>query len=188
MENKNKLSFDILATDNMSEEEFLRAREEFFEKYPECPRDPHIEVLDLVMKREWAEKILSGEKKIEFRDFSDFYCNRLYDKETFDFVDKMLDEDNMEAVLAQNVFFSPIKQVYVIHFHNYNNSWFLDVSLKTNDYLTIQDEDIEFLHKEFNCHELDDDLKKCKEMKISQKNRPQMFYFVIDEVLNTNLK
>ena len=66
MENKNRLSYDILATDDMTDEEFQRAMDEFFEKYPECTRDPHIEVLDLVIKRETAEKILSGEKMVVY--------------------------------------------------------------------------------------------------------------------------
>lgn len=180
------LSFDILATDDMSAEEFARAKEEFFEKYPECPVDPSVECLDLLTKREEAEKILSGEKKIVFVDFNDFYCDKLYDQQTHDFVDKLL-ADHDDGTLAYGVFYSPIKHVYTIHFHNYSNTWYLDVLLKVNDIMTISDDDIEFLHKEFNCYELDGELKECNKKKIPLDERPQKFYFVIDEVLDTNL-
>ena len=180
------LSFDILATDDMTKEEFERARAEFYEKYPECPVDPSVECLDLLTKREEAEKILSGEKKIVFVDFNDFYCDKLYDQQTHDFVDKLL-ADHDDGTLAYGVFYSPIKHVYTIHFHNYSNTWYLDVLLKVNDIMTISDDDIEFLHKEFNCYELDDELKECNKKKIPEDKRPQKFYFVIDEVLDTNL-
>ena len=40
-----------------------------------------LEVLNLVMRKQFAQEILEGKKKIEFRAFSEHYSSRLYDKE-----------------------------------------------------------------------------------------------------------
>lgn len=187
MENKDRLSFDILTTDDMSAEEFARAKEEFYEKYPECPRDPRLDKLDIMIKREKAEQILSGKIKVDFVPFDDFYCKILYDGETFDFVDKMIEEGNTEAFCAQGVFFNSVKQVGFIHYHNYSNSWFLDVAVVNNDFLTVTDENVDFLNREFNCHELDNELKECNKKNLPDDKLPQKYYFVLGEVLDTNL-
>lgn len=39
--------------------------------------DTIIYMLDLVLKKHWFEKIKSGEKKIEFRKFSDYWKKRI---------------------------------------------------------------------------------------------------------------
>lgn len=63
----------------MTDEQYFAAQNEFMEKY-KAPACEPIEVLDLVMRREFAEAILSGEKKVEVRNGSEHYFNRLTDK------------------------------------------------------------------------------------------------------------
>ena len=50
--------------DSMTDVEYFAAEDEFMEKY-NAPKCKPIEVLDLIMRREFAEEILSGEKKVE---------------------------------------------------------------------------------------------------------------------------
>ena len=63
----------------MTDEQYFAAQDEFMEKY-KAPACEPIEVLDLIMRREFAEAILNGEKKVEVRNCSDHYFNRLTDK------------------------------------------------------------------------------------------------------------
>ena len=56
-----------------SAEEYAAAREEFFKSHPEAPEARDVECLNLIMRREFAEQILAGTKKLEFRAYSDAY-------------------------------------------------------------------------------------------------------------------
>ena len=168
--------------DFKTEEEFAAAKDEFFANHPEAPRTEGIDCLNLVMKREWAEKILSGEKKLEFRDFTQFYASRLIDKNVNKYLNEHVDDD--EVVM----FCNDIRQVEKIHFHNYNNSWFLDVECTFNDAFSVTKNDIEFLQEEYDCHEFDEDLESLEAANVPEKERPYIFYFVIGKVLDTNLE
>lgn len=63
----------------MTDEQYFAAQDEFEKKYG-APRCEPIKVLDLIMRREFAEAILNGEKKVEVRNGSEHYMNRLTDK------------------------------------------------------------------------------------------------------------
>ena len=163
---------------------FDKELEEFRAKYPDCPPVNPIPVLDLIMKREYAEAILRGEKKVEFRIISDHYANRIYDQAMVDFVDRH--KDDSEVSMAVDYYISEIRPVQTIHFHNYDNSWFLDVSVRMNDFVSVISDDVKFLHEQYGCHELDEELKQVQRDKM--QNPPSYFYFEIGEVLDTNLK
>lgn len=60
-------------------EEYATARDEFFKSHPDAPIAKDVECLSLIMRREYAEQILAGTKKLEFRSYSDFYVKRLSD-------------------------------------------------------------------------------------------------------------
>ena len=165
--------------------------EAFFEKYPDCPRSKPVECLNLIMKKEFAEQILSGEKKVEFRAYSKHYCDRLYETAVVDWSDKKAaeieDEEARGAFLDEVLdYASPLRPVKKIHFHNYSNSWYLDVECIANYTTIIERTDVEFLQDEFGCHELDEELERLEKMKA--KDRPILFYFAIGKVLDTNLK
>lgn len=182
MEEKNYEDL-ILREDEMTDEEWDAAYDEFYERYPDCPVAEPIECLDLIMRREFAEMILRGEKKVEFRDFSDHYANRLCDKEVRKYIDTKQDDDDFMVEVGN--FVSSMRPVKKIHFHNYNNTWFLDVSVTLNDVISCSDSDIEFLHEEFDCYELDEDNEYYGEQE--DEEMPEWFYFVMGEVLDTNL-
>ena len=162
-------------------EEYAAAREKFFESNPDAPEAEDIECLNLIMKRVWAEQIIAGTKKLEFREYKPFYIKRLIDPKVADYIQEHIDDD--DAMM----FCSDIRQVEKIHFHDYNNSWFLDVECKFNDAFSITKEDIEHLHKVYGCHDYDDDLKRMDAVNVPIEERPWIFFFVIGKVLDTNL-
>lgn len=163
-----------------TEEEYLAAREEYFKSHPEAPEARDVECLNLIMKREYAEQILKGTKKLEFRAYSDHYVKRLIDREVSDYMRMHVDEDETF------MFCNDIRQVKKIHFHNYNNSWFLDVECDFNDAFSITKNDIRFLQDKYGCHDFDEDLAYFEAR--GDKHRPYLFYFVCGKVLGTNLK
>ena len=162
-------------------EEFAAACEQFFKSHPDAPIVQDIECLDLIMKKVYAEQILAGTKKLEFREYKDFYVKRLIDPDMFDYIRSHIDDDNVV------MFCSDIRQVKKIHFHDYNKSWYLDIECDFNDVFSINKKDIEYLQKKYGCHDYDDDLKRMEVMAVPQNERPYLFYFVCGKVLGTNL-
>ena len=75
-----------------------------------------------------------------------------------------------------------IKIVRSLHFHNYNNSWEMDVECIANGIIAICPEDIKMLQDNFNCHELDDMLETCEEY---GDNPPLLFYFACGKIENS---
>ena len=163
-------------------EEYAAAREKFFESNPDAPEAEDIECLNLIMKRVYAEQILAGTKKLEFRAYKPFYIKRLIDPKVANYIQEHIDD---EDVLT---FCSDIRQVEKIHFHDYNNSWYLDVECKFNDAFSITKEDVKQLHKVYDCHDYDDDLKRMDAVKVPIEERPWIFFFVCGKVLDTNLE
>ena len=161
-------------------EEYATAHEKFFESHPEAPLAKDVDCLNLIMRREYAEQILAGTKKLEFRAYSDFYVKRLIDPDVADYIGAHIDDD--EVV----VFCNDIRQVKKIHFHNYNNSWFLDIECDYNDAFSITKKDVAYLQERYDCHDFDADLERFE--KANVEKRPWLFYFVCGKVLDTNLE
>ena len=156
-------------------EEFVAARQQFFESHPEAPEAKDIECLNLIMKKEFAEQIIAGTKKLEFRAYSNHYVSRLIDKDVSAYIQRHINDDKVIT------FCNDIRQVKMIHFHNYENSWILDVECDFNDVFCINKQDIDFLHEKYNCHDFDDDLARFEAMKAEQ--RPYIFYFVCGKII-----
>ena len=174
----------------MTEEQWLAAWDEFDAKYG-APRVKALPVLNLIMRREFAEAIVKGEKKVEIRSFSDHYFNRLTDKVVDKWMSDHRDDKNMDKE-AFNEFMCSTRPVDRIHFHNYNNTWHLDVTVTENALIALTEDNVEDLQKRFGFHDLDGMLEKIRNDEAKTNSdviaRPLFYYFVIGEVLNTDLK
>lgn len=159
------------------------AKDKFFEKYPDCPVSEPIKCLNLIMKREFAEAIVNGEKKVEYRAYSQHYYDRLYDKKVAAYASKVADEDLDDYM----EFAKPLRTVEKIHFHPYNNSWWLDVECIDNFTACPCKEDVEYLEAEYGDTELKDMQREFDGQK-GNTNRPIFFYFAVGKILDTNLR
>ena len=154
-------------------QEYFKKFDKMCAKYPNYRDADSIECLDLVMKREHAEAIIRGEKVIEFRDMSEYYMKRLYDDRVLQFMEEHTDDPLVQECAE------PMKEVKTIHFHNYNNSWSLDVECELNDIVLVNEEQVGYMQEEYGCHELDAILEREK----NSDEKSMFFYFVIGNIL-----
>lgn len=170
----------------VTEEEILHfgeEREAFHAKHPDCPRAEHVECLNLVMKREFAEQIARGEKTVEYRAYSAHYRNRLYDKAVGEYMEAHADD---EKLIKQVLDFEPVlRQVKKIRFHNYNNTWHLDVECVANDVCAATREDGEYIKDEYGNSELLEEALELEKNKV--KDLPVFFFFVLGKILDNGL-
>lgn len=139
------------------------------------------EAHDLLMKKKFALDIIEGRKTVEVRSFTDHYISRFLDKEVMKGNEKL--KRKMDDPDWENEF----KDIWCIHFHDYNNSWYLDVAIETVGMCIVDSQDIERLMAEYpGFSDLLEDAKKNDAL--PNDERPMIFYFVIDKVLATNLK
>ena len=152
--------------------QFVLKKRKLVELYPEYREPEPIPVLNLIMRREFAEEIVSGTKKLEFRDFSDFYCGKLLDKTNYD-LQVTLPDDLKEACEI-------VRQVKSIHFHNYNNSWELDVECLSTFYFEISQTGLKYIQDFYNCHDYDEDAEYYSEV---GGRPPLLFAMAVGKIL-----
>ena len=169
--------------DLMTREQYNTARDEFYKRHG-APVSKPVDKLDLIMRKEKALAIIKGDRKVEFRQINDDYYNMLNDEEVYDWMMDHRMDDGMDTE-AMYEFICPTRPVMTIHFHDDENSWFLDVECTKNDLACLFPKDVEYLQKRFGCHELDHILQEYERK--NEQMRPAFFYFALGKVLDTNL-
>lgn len=130
-----------------------------------------VEAFDLIMKKENAWDILDGKKALELRSVSPFYVRRfLNPKRTLNMTFKA---------------FEP-KDIHAIHFHDYNNSWFLDCSCSHVVYINAHPNCNRFLHALRN-HDLDELISENEQKGLKEEDCDVVFGLVIKHIYGTNL-
>lgn len=154
-------------------------RRAFFRKYPDIKPSENIKCLSLLLKKEFAEAIINGEKTVEFRNYTKYYCGRLYDAKLVQYGDAHVSDKDMEDFVD---FTRPLRKVETIHFHNYNNTWSLDVEVIDNWTVIVDKAGVQDMQEAFGCHELDGLLEELEEKKATE--RPIFFYFALGKVIS----
>lgn len=166
-----------------TQEDFEKGYEEFKRKFPDYREPRPIECLKLVMRKEYAEEILKGEKTVEFRAFSEHYMKRLNDNDVVDFMNKYYGTESEDGVMYYAQMVRPVR---IIHFYSYSNTWHLDVECDWNSFVCVTDKDVRFLNERFGCHELDDMLAEMNAR--GETERPMFFAFACGKVTDTDLR
>jgi len=137
--------------------------------------DKEVDAYDFLMKKENALEIMSGKKKLEIRSFTPKYYKLLIDREQ-----EAKNRENPEEYIL------PIRtDISFIHFHNYNNSWFLNVKIKEIGLAMMDKEEIEILAEEFDFHDYDNEWQKFEKLPNAQK--PMFFWFAIEKIIEHNV-
>lgn len=127
------------------------------------------EAFDLIMRKEFAWDILEGRKKAEFRNLSAFYIKRF-------FVPKKTLQETLDAF--------ELKDACYVHFHDYGNTWYLDVRLNDFLLLSVHPDCLDLLHQ-LDCYEFDEMAKENAGK--SAADVLQFFALKIYSILGTNL-
>lgn len=131
------------------------------------------EAFNLILQKKYAYDILKGIKRIEFRDFfSDKLCS-IFFKET----------KNTKSP----DFFKP-RDIFCIHFHDYSNTFFLDVSIEAVDVTAVHPDNREYFHQ-YGHHELDAEMDEVEAAGLSPKDKKVRWFITlpITGIINTNL-
>lgn len=163
--------------------EFEKKEKEFYKLFPDSPRAVDIERLNLILKREYAIDILTGAKKFEWRTVSDYYIKRLCAKGYFEWAEKYVDDPKYQELVPYADY---INDVRTIHFHDYNNKWYLDVECNALYEVYATEENAKFFREELNCHDLDEEAAWCAEH-CAEGEETMYFTFELGNVIDTNL-
>ena len=133
-------------------EDWKRKFDEIAKIHRTLKEPQEIEVLDLILTKQNAEDIINGSKKVEYRDFTDFYIKRVMDEEIVNALNCYKDNEQVKAICAPDEVkdvLDPVRIVNTIHFHNYNNTWSLDVECINNDLVFVDEEIADWICEEF---------------------------------------
>lgn len=140
--------------------------------------------LNLIMKKQYALDIINGKKKVEYRNYSKHYFDRLYDKDMLDMLEKYAEDEDVKKICEPYDvmdFLDPLRVVKTIRFHNYNDTWSLTVECKENNIIALTDPNIDYMHKEFGDTEFADAVKELQ--KAGVEDRPILFYFALGNII-----
>ena len=128
-----------------------------------------IECLNLIMKKQYALDIISGKKKVEYRNYSKHYFDRLYDKEVLDIYDQYAnDEEVIEICKPLGV-------------DSFIDTWSLTVEVVDNHIIALTDPNINYMYEEFGDTEFAESVKELQKAGID--DRPVVFFFALGKIL-----
>lgn len=90
---------------------------------------------------------MKGEKTVEYRQYSDFYINRLYDKDVMKFHEEHKENEEIDGEYGRYGMLDAIRRVRKIHFHDYSNTWYMDVEVLDNNYIYLNKKDQEGMNE-----------------------------------------
>lgn len=133
-----------------------------------------VEAYDLLMKKENALDIISGNKTLEIRVFSNHYAKMFTDQKQLEINEELRREGKDYECIE------PIKGIQYVHFHNYNNSWALDVKIDEIGLSSMTEEDIEDLH-DFDFHDYDKEWQQYEDKDI--EDIPMFYWLHIKDIV-----
>lgn len=136
-----------------------------------------VEAYDLLMRKEHALDIIAGKKTLEIRAFSDHYYKMFTDKKAVE-ENKRLQKEGRDDECVE-----PVRiDVQYIHFHNYNNSWTLDVEIDSLGTCLMSEDEIKWLADEFDFHDYDNEWQQYAEL--PDDDKPMFYWLHIIGVVN----
>lgn len=114
-----------------------------------------IEAFNLIMKKEWAKKILDGSKTVEFRAYSPFYIKMFTIPESFEENNRRLAEAE-RLNLPDPELIPDSSPISAIHFHPYGKSWHLDCLIDDIKLVGCDRGGAMELREDWGSHDLDD--------------------------------
>lgn len=144
----------------------------------------NIQCLNLIMKKQYALDIINGKKKVEYRNYSKHYFDRLYDKKMLEMLDEYAENEEVKQICAPGdvaTFLDPLRIVETIRFHNYNDTWSLTVECIENDIVALSDPNIDYMYKEFGDTEFAEAVRELQKAGVDE--RPIMFYFALGNII-----
>lgn len=141
------------------------------------------EALNLILQKTFAEQMIAGTKRLEVRNFSDFYVKQLLDTKQFNKFIKSVEDPDAEYDETKSVF----KQKYkYLHFRNRQNTWFLDIECKQMFVDFVEPDAIRQLGEEFGFHDYDYLIPQL-EAEGDGAEIDNIFCFEVGKVIATNL-
>ena len=135
-----------------------------------------VEAYDLIMKKAFALEILNGQKTLEIRPYSPFYCSRFVD------VHQLEENERRRAAGREDEILAPYRtDIGFIHFHDYGKTWVLDVAIDEIGVSDLTREGVAFLADEFGFHDYDEEWQQYEGM--PEDEVPTFFYLHICEVV-----
>ena len=140
--------------------------------------------LNLIMKKQYALDIINGKKKVEYRNYSKHYFDRLYDKAMLDMLNEYAEDEEVKQICAPydvDAFLDPLRVVKTIRFHNYNDTWSLTVECTENNIIALSDPNIDYMYNEFGDTEFAESVRELQ--KAGVEDRPIVFYFALGKII-----
>lgn len=153
--------------------------DEFVKQHPDFPQPRLIDRLDLVMRKAMAKEIVDGKKKVEYRRATPHYVKRLEDQESIAWLNRL---DTPAPDIAQLY----LRMVDILHFHNYNNSWTLDVECEGVFILPLDINSGIFVKEVYGDDEYLKEAQALEAEGVKEEDRPWFYVFALGEIVNSH--